>query len=92
MLAYTPPTAADLNELKARLGYTGTQMADLVSVASNSQWRKYTGGADPRALNMHMCFFMAARLSLPPETLRQIGQKMQEIGAEIDPEKLASAT
>lgn len=44
---YTAPTPEDLHELKARLGYTGNQMADLAGVASNSQWRKYTGGESP---------------------------------------------
>ncbi|SQH39536.1 Uncharacterised protein [Salmonella enterica] len=44
---YTPPTPEDLNQLKDKLGYTGAQMADLAGVASNSQWRKYTGGESP---------------------------------------------
>lgn len=44
---YSPPTPSDLSELKESLGYTGTQMADLAGVASNSQWRKYTGGETP---------------------------------------------
>ncbi|EAS4321028.1 XRE family transcriptional regulator, partial [Salmonella enterica] len=50
---YTPPTPEDLNQLKETLGYTGAQMADLAGVASNSQWRKYTGGESPRAMSPH---------------------------------------
>ncbi|EIV9015583.1 XRE family transcriptional regulator, partial [Salmonella enterica] len=50
---YTPPTPEDLNQLKEKLGYTGAQMADLAGVASNSQWRKYTGGESPRAMSPH---------------------------------------
>jgi predicted transcriptional regulator len=44
---YTPPTPEDLERLKSKLGYTGNQMAELAGVASNSQWRKYTGGSEP---------------------------------------------
>ncbi|SUG24667.1 Uncharacterised protein [Salmonella enterica subsp. arizonae] len=54
---YTPPTPEDLNQLKEKLGYTGAQMADLAGVASNSQWRKYTGGESPRAMSPHILFF-----------------------------------
>ncbi|MDK7596352.1 XRE family transcriptional regulator, partial [Serratia ureilytica] len=54
---YTPPAPEDLERLKSELGYTGNQMADLAGVASNSQWRKYTGGAEPRAMSPHILFF-----------------------------------
>lgn len=53
---YTPPSPDNLETLKTELGYTGTQMADLAGVASNSQWRKYTGGAEPRAMSPHILF------------------------------------
>ncbi|HBC5219935.1 TPA: helix-turn-helix transcriptional regulator [Serratia marcescens] len=80
---YTPPTPEDLEKLKSELGYTGTQMADLAGVASNSQWRKYTGGAEPRAMSPHILFFMAAQLSLSPQELDKIIDKMASIGATI---------
>ncbi|EPM1536848.1 TPA: helix-turn-helix domain-containing protein [Serratia marcescens] len=80
---YTPPTPEDLEQLKSELGYTGTQMADLAGVASNSQWRKYTGGAEPRAMSPHILFFMAAQLSLSPQELDKIIEKMASIGATI---------
>ncbi|HBU8848856.1 helix-turn-helix transcriptional regulator [Citrobacter sedlakii] len=78
---YTPPTPDDLNQLKEQLGYTGTQMADLAGVASNSQWRKYTGGESPRAMSPHILFFMAAQLALSDKELTAVLKKMQEIGA-----------
>lgn len=84
MIAYTPPIPQDLACLKDRLGYTGTQMAELASVSSNSQWRKYTGGATPRPLNLHMCFFMAARLALSEQELGRIAAAMQDMGAIVD--------
>jgi len=79
---YTPPTPEDLNQLKNALGYTGNQMADLAGVASNSQWRKYTGGESPRAMSPHILFFMAAQLALSDDELNRVIKKMQEIGAE----------
>ncbi|WP_230202034.1 hypothetical protein [Serratia marcescens] len=58
-------------------------MADLAGVASNSQWRKYTGGAEPRAMSPHILFFMAAQLVLSEDELNNILEKMNEIGARI---------
>ncbi|EMH4096188.1 XRE family transcriptional regulator [Serratia marcescens] len=81
---YTPPTPEDLEQLKSELGYTGTQMADLAGVASNSQWRKYTGGAEPRAMSPHILFFVAAQLALSDRDLTNVLDKMKEIGAEIN--------
>ncbi|EAU7440429.1 XRE family transcriptional regulator, partial [Salmonella enterica] len=75
---YTPPTPEDLNQLKETLGYTGAQMADLAGVASNSQWRKYTGGESPRAMSPHILFFMAAQLTLSEDDINKIIDKMIE--------------
>lgn len=80
---YTPPTPEDLEALKESLGYTGNQMADLAGVASNSQWRKYTGGVAPRAMSLHILFFMAAQLTLNEDELDRVLGKMREIGAGI---------
>ncbi|CDZ82771.1 hypothetical protein BN1086_00858 [Citrobacter koseri] len=80
---YAPPTPEDLNQLKEQLGYTGTQMADLAGVASNSQWRKYTGGESPRAMSPHILFFIAAQLALSEDDLMQVLDKMREIGGKI---------
>lgn len=82
--SYTAPTPEDLHKLKARLGYTGNQMADLAGVASNSQWRKYTGGESPRAMSPHILFFMAAQLALSDKELTAVINKMREIGARTD--------
>ena len=80
---YTPPAPDDLNKLKEELGYTGNQMADLAGIASNSQWRKYTGGENPRAMSPHILFYMAAQLALSDEELQRVVKKMQDIGASI---------
>lgn len=80
-LDYTPPTTDDLQRLKDSLGYTGAQMADLAGVSGSNQWRKYTGGAEPRQVNMHMMFFIAARLTLPEAQFGEVLAKMAEMGA-----------
>lgn len=90
MITYTPPTPGDLSQIKSELGYSGEQMAALASVAGGQQWRKYTGGSKPRDLNMHMLFFMAARLTLGPRELAAIAEKMKAMGASIDAEALAT--
>ncbi|MCZ4676011.1 hypothetical protein O4O00_16665 [Citrobacter sedlakii] len=59
-------------------------MADLAGVASNSQWRKYTGGESPRTMSPHILFFMAAQLALSDKELTAVINKMREIGARID--------
>lgn len=80
---YTPPSHEDLARLKEELGYTGTQMAELAGVASNSQWRKYTGGESPRAVSPHILFFMAAQLALNEKELAKVLDKMRDIGSSI---------
>ena len=84
MTQYTPPTTADLAKLKDQLGYTGEQMAALAGVAGGQQWRKYTGGAEPRTLGLHMSFFMAARLALSPQELAKVTAKMRGMGCEVE--------
>lgn len=84
MIKYTPPSTSDLATLKHELGYTGEEMAELASVAGGQQWRKYTGGQQPRTLSIHMLFFIAARLSLTPEELERVAAKMREIGGDVE--------
>lgn len=81
---YTPPSPEDLEALKKQLGYTGNQMADLAGVASNSQWRKYTGGESPRSMSPHILFFMAAKLSLSEGEIEKVLEKMRKIGARFE--------
>lgn len=89
MIKYTPPATEDLQRLKHELGLTGEEMAELASVAGGPQWRKYTSGGQPRSVNIHILFFMAARLTLTPAELRRVARKMLEMGAELDPEEIA---
>ncbi|QNK65889.1 XRE family transcriptional regulator [Variovorax sp. PAMC26660] len=84
MIPYEAPSTTDLQRLKEQLGFSGNDMADLASVAGGQQWRKYTGGAEPRGINLHMLFFIAARLALSPAEMSKVVDKMKEIGAGVD--------
>lgn len=81
---YQPPSAAELAQLKAHLNLTSQQMADLVGLAGGSQWRKYTGGVEPRTMGQHMHFYLAALLTLEPDQLQQIYACMRHHGATVD--------
>ncbi|MDR7007280.1 XRE family transcriptional regulator [Paraburkholderia sp. SIMBA_053] len=50
------PKASDFHDLKNRLDRTGEQMAELFGVAGSQQWRKYTGGVEPREMSPHILF------------------------------------
>ena len=84
MLKYHPPSTTDLADLKHALGFTGEQMAELAAVAGGQQWRKYTGGAEPRTLGIHMAFLIAARLALSPDELERVTAKMREMGCDVE--------
>lgn len=84
---YTAPTPDDLRAMKEALGLSGTQMAELFGLAGNNQWRKYTGGQAPREMGVHMLFFACARLTLPPELLAAVCDRMRAAGAAFDLEE-----
>lgn len=80
---YNPPSADALARLKIDLGYTSQQMAELVGLAQGGQWRKYTGGAAPRTLGVHMHFYMAALLALSDSELARVLDTMRAHGASV---------
>lgn len=80
---YRPPTPADLLALKDELKASSAGMARLAGLAQGSQWRKYTGSAEPRALGMQMHFYMAAILTLDDADIERIATTMQEHGAQV---------
>lgn len=80
---YDPPSVGDLTRLKDDLKFTSTQMADLAGLAQGAQWRKYTGGVQPRELSQHMHFYMAALLTLSDEELERVVDCMRAQGAEV---------
>jgi hypothetical protein len=91
---YRPPTPADLLTLKSELQATSAEMARLTGLTQGSQWRKYTGSAEPRPLGMQMHFYMAAILTLDDADIERITTAMQAHGAHVGttPIALASAT
>ena len=84
-MRYTPPTPEDLRRLKDELKLTGEQMAELFGLAGGQQWRKYTGGQDPRDMSLQMLFFAAARLELDEASIENVLARMRRIGAAVDP-------
>lgn len=90
-MQYTPPTPADLRALKEQLGYTGEQMAELFGLAGGQQWRKYTGGADPRDMSAQMLLFAAARLTLTQAQMNALVARMRAIGAQVELDPLPTA-
>ncbi|MCG5072296.1 XRE family transcriptional regulator [Paraburkholderia tagetis] len=84
-IRYTPPTPEDLRNLKIELGYTGEQMASLFGLAGNNQWRKYTGGQEPRAMSLPMLFLAGALLNRTA-TVDQVFDWCRSVGAVVDPD------
>ncbi|VXB25927.1 Transcriptional regulator [Burkholderia sp. 8Y] len=82
-MKYTPPSPSDLARLKANLGMTGKEMAGLFGLAGDQQWRKYTGGQDPRPMSAQMLFFAISRLELDEASIRRVLDRMRQSGAQI---------
>jgi hypothetical protein len=83
---YIPPTPEDLRALKTRLNFTGDQMAQMFGLAGNNQWRKYTGGVEPRPMSLPMLFLAMALLD-QNATVDQVMDKCREVGATIEFDK-----
>lgn len=81
---YIPPSPEALAALKAQTGMTGNELADAIGLADGRQWRKYTGGADPRTMSPALLFALAARLTLPDADIERVIARMREIGAQFD--------
>jgi urease accessory protein UreE len=83
-IKYSHPSTKDLAELKAQLGWTGKQMADLAWLAGDQHWRKYTNPKNPRPMSAQMLFTMMAQLELDEKTIARILERMRQHGAVID--------
>lgn len=81
---YVPPTPAELAQLKDTLGLTSHDMAALAGLAQGGQWRKYTGGKEPRELGKLMHFYMAALLTLDDTELARVFETMRGHGAQVE--------
>jgi predicted transcriptional regulator len=88
-MRYEAPTPEDLAQLKARLGYTGSQMAELFGVSDDKQFRKYTGGKEPRKVSVQMLFFAMAKLVLKQRDIEAVIDEMRKVGATVDTSETA---
>lgn len=82
-IQFSEPSTEDLAELKRRRNATGKEMAELFWLGGDHQWRKYTGGNEPRKMNPHMAFLGAARMVLTPEEFSRVLQMMETFGARV---------
>jgi hypothetical protein len=84
-MLYKALTTDDLARLQKGLGFTGAQMAKLLGVSSDKQYRKYTGGKNPRVVSMHMLFWAMAHRVLKQKDIETVYDAMREAGAVLDP-------
>ncbi|HGL6313973.1 hypothetical protein QZM26_17755 [Burkholderia multivorans] len=58
-------------------------MADLFGLAGNNQWRKYTGGHDPRPMSLPMLFLAGAILNRD-KNVADVFSWCSQVGATIE--------
>ncbi|WP_332457908.1 hypothetical protein [Burkholderia ubonensis] len=58
-------------------------MADLFGLAGNNQWRKYTGGHNPRPMSLPMLFLAGAMLNTGAK-VSEVFDWCRLVGARID--------
>jgi hypothetical protein len=83
-IQFSEPSTEDLADLKRRRNATGKEMAELFWLGGDHQWRKYTGGNEPRKMNPHMAFLGAARMALTPEEFDRVLKMMETFGAHVE--------
>jgi predicted transcriptional regulator len=89
---YQPPAPADLLALKKDLEASSQEMANLAGLTQGSQWRKYTGTAEPRPMNKHMHFYMASLLTLSDADIERVTATMREHGAQVSTAQMVLAS
>lgn len=89
-MTFTAPATVDPQRLKGSLGFTSKQTVELAGVASDQHWRRYTGGAAPRAMSpLTSPSTLPHRPVLTQDPLRAVGEKRKRIGPDVDIEALA---
>lgn len=83
-MLFQPPTVQQLKQLKEDLGYTGSQMAQLLGLSSSRRWRDLVNESNPQGITPSSLFLGAARLTLTDQQIEQVLEKMRQIGATID--------
>jgi hypothetical protein len=82
-IQFSEPSTEDLAELKRRRNATGKEMAEIFWLGGDQQWRKYTGGKEPRKMGPHVAFLGAARMVLTEEEFNRVLQFMETFGAHV---------
>jgi len=82
-IEFDPPTTKDLADLKTQRKATGKQMAELFWLGGDHQWRKYTGGQQPREMSPQMAFLGAAQMELTEDEFNRVLHRMATFGAHV---------
>ncbi|HEX8894485.1 MAG TPA: hypothetical protein VF783_14235 [Terriglobales bacterium] len=82
-IQFSEPSTEDLAELKRRRNATGKEMAEIFWLGGDQQWRKYTGGREPRKMGPHVAFLGAARMALTEEEFNRVLEMMETFGARV---------
>lgn len=85
-MLYQPPTVAQLKEWRTRLGYTGTQMANILGLKTSRRWRDYADENKPQGIPPANLFMAAAFVTLSAKEIARVLDVMREVGAVIDPD------
>lgn len=92
-MLFRSPTVQQLKKWKETLGYSGTQMAQILGLKSARRWRDYADENKPQGIPPANLFMASALVTLPQEQIDRVLETMREVGALIDldadPEKLA---
>ncbi|MBB5508171.1 XRE family transcriptional regulator [Paraburkholderia atlantica] len=86
-IQFSEPSTEDLADLKRRRNATGKEMAEIFWLGGDHQWRKYTGGHEPRKMSFHVAFVGAAQMVLTPEEFNRVLQEMESFGARVRKEE-----
>ncbi|CAM2143856.1 XRE family transcriptional regulator [Pararobbsia alpina] len=84
-IEFDPPSTQDLTQLKKDRAATGIEMAEIFWLGGDHQWRKYTGGKEPRVMGPHMAFLGAAKMELTAEEFDRVLRRMETFGARVRP-------
>lgn len=82
-IEFSAPSTKDLNDLKSQRKATGKEMADMFWLGGDHQWRKYTGGQQPREMSPQMAFLGAARMELSEDEFNRVLRRMATFGAHV---------
>lgn len=83
-MLFRSPTVAQMKQWKARLGFSGMKMANILGLKTSRRWRDYADENKPNGIPPANLFMGAALVTLPRKEIERVLAAMREIGATID--------